>query len=229
MKKTFLGIFSFIIFFAGYSLAFAHQPRLVKSNETIVKNPEISQAFYGELKGEPNHFIIESDSVFKFYAGILVPDLPGANTSISVLIKRTSAEGGPEEIVSLLDGSNFKWKKFHEEFANDDYLWGPEYRNTEAPAGKYTIEVFSAENKGKYSLAIGETEKFPLSEILNTIITLPQIKSEIFGKSMLTSFFNPIGLFIFGPVITGIVTILLIIFLVKKIKKLIRKRRMINN
>jgi hypothetical protein len=213
MKKTFLGVFSLIIFFAGYSLVFAHQPRLVKVEETIVKNPEISQAFYGELKGNSHIFIIESDSVFKFYAGILVPDAPDANKGISVLIKRD------DEIISLLDGSNFEWKKFHEEFANDDYLWGPEYRDPEASAGKYVIEVFSSENKGKYSLAIGEAEQFPLPEIINTVITLPQIKSDIFGKSMLTSFFNPIGLFIFGPVIGVIVIILLIIFVVKKIKK----------
>ena len=225
MKKLFLGIFSFIIFLAGYSLAFAHQPRLVKVDETIVNNPEISQAFYGELKGEPSRFIIESDSVFKFYAGILVPDLPDADTGISVLIKRTPVEGGAEDIISLLDGSNFEWKKFHEEFADDDYLWGPEYRDPEAPAGKYIIEVFSSGNKGKYSLAIGETEKFPLSEILNTVITLPQIKSEIFGKSVLTSFFNPIGLFIFGPIVGAVIIILLIIFLIKRIKRFLKTRR----
>jgi hypothetical protein len=225
MKKTFFRIFLLTTFFVGCGLAFAHQPRLVKVDETIVNNPEISQAFYGELKGGPHIFIIESDTVFQFYAGILVPDLPDANTGISVLIKKIPVEGGAEEIISLLDGNNFKWEKFHEEFANDDYLWGPEYRDPEALAGKYIIEVFSSGNKGKYSLAIGETEQFPLSEIVNTVITLPQIKSEIFGKSVLTSFLNPIGLFIFGPIVGVVIIILLTIFLIKRIKRFLKTRR----
>jgi hypothetical protein len=44
----------------------AHQPRIEfgqphpKSNPVIVSNPEISQAFYGDLQGQPDYYQITS-------------------------------------------------------------------------------------------------------------------------------------------------------------------------
>ena len=57
--KTFFilgALFLFLPFIAS-----AHNPRVVKNGEpVIVQNPEISQAFYGELKGEAQIFEIDS-------------------------------------------------------------------------------------------------------------------------------------------------------------------------
>ena len=75
MRKVILisVIFSFAL--AGNILA--HQPRIVSEGRIVqINNPEISQAFYGELKGKAVDFEIDSGQPFKFYVGLLVPDLP---------------------------------------------------------------------------------------------------------------------------------------------------------
>ena len=67
-----------IIFFLISKSAIAHQPKLIydspsKNNPFIIKDPEISKAFYGQLKGAPHFFIIKSSKKFLFYTGILSP------------------------------------------------------------------------------------------------------------------------------------------------------------
>jgi hypothetical protein len=49
--------------------------------------------------------------------------------------------------------------------------------------GVYRIQVSNVENRGKYVLAVGELEKFPPKVILRTLITLPKLKRDFFGKS----------------------------------------------
>lgn len=49
---------------------------------------------------------------------------------------------------------------FFEEFGRDDYPRGPEAR-VDVEAGVYLIKVYSADNQGMYSLAVGEQESFP--------------------------------------------------------------------
>ena len=74
MKKTFLILAST---FALYGVVFAHLPRLeMTTNEVIqVQNPEISQAFYGNLHGQPDIYEIKMDTGFLLYVSIVVPDL----------------------------------------------------------------------------------------------------------------------------------------------------------
>jgi len=55
----------------------------------------------------------------------LVPDLPGINKDIFVEIKSVGLDN---YFYYFLDGSMFKWERFHEEFAGDDYYKGPEAR-----------------------------------------------------------------------------------------------------
>ncbi len=110
-KRVLIFLFAIIILAA---LVSAHQPRLVTQAMTGVKNPEISQAFYGELKGNPAFFQIQSRTDFKLYVGILVPDLPNAKKDLSVQIIL------PNSTSILLNGTSFNWKPFYEEFANDN-------------------------------------------------------------------------------------------------------------
>jgi hypothetical protein len=207
MEKIFLIliiIFSLII----VESASAHQPRIVSGEEIIqIENPEVSQAFYGELNGEPAYFEINSIEPFRFYIGILVPDLEGVKKDISARVYLE--EVNDEKELLFLDGSNYNWEPYYEEFAGDSYYKGPEI-SKDFGKGKYIIEVFNSNNQGKYVLVIGEREEFPPKEIIKTIILLPSLKKDFFNKSPFTAYFNLTGLFllIFLLVISGIVILI---------------------
>jgi hypothetical protein len=174
--------------------AVAHQPRLVGDKPSIeVRNPEVSQAFYARLAGGPQSYYIRSDKTIRLYINILVPDLPGIDTDYQAVIYRTAET--PENVIALLDGRIFAWKPFFEPFGGDRYLVGPEY-DQDVPAGTYIVVVSSPDLQGKYALAVGKQEKFPLGEIVRTIGVLPGLKKEFFGKSPLTAFFNLTGVFL---------------------------------
>ncbi|MDD2753597.1 MAG: hypothetical protein PHT44_03240 [Candidatus Portnoybacteria bacterium] len=174
-------------------IASAHQPRLVETKGLAqVQNPEISQAFYDQLNGTYQDFKIDSAKPFELYANILVPDLPMLKTDMSAeVFKLTPATTS----LAVLDGAKFTWAQFYEPFAGDSYLKGPEFKQ-EVGAGQYLIRVFSSNYKGKYALAIGEQESFPISEMWNTLMVLPTLKSDFFNKPVWTIFFNYIGLFL---------------------------------
>jgi len=174
-------------------IASAHQPRLVGTKGLVqVQNPEISQAFYGQLNGTYQDFKIDSAKPFELSANILAPDLPMLKTDMSAeVFKLTPATTS----LAVLDGAKFAWTQFYEPFAGDSYLKGPEFKQ-EVGAGQYLIRVFSSNDKGKYALAIGERESFSLSEAWNTLMVLPTLKSDFFNKPIWTMFFNYIGLFL---------------------------------
>lgn len=174
--------------------AVAHQPRLAGDKPSIeVRNPEVSQAFYARLAGGPQSYYIRSDKTLRLYINILVPDLPGIDTDYQAVICRTAET--PDNVIARLDGRIFAWKPFFEPFGGDRYLVGPEY-DQDVPAGTYIVVVSSPDLQGKYALAVGKQEKFPLGEIVRTIGVLPSLKKEFFGKSPLTAFFNLTGVFL---------------------------------
>lgn len=162
----------------------------MESDRVEIKNPEVSQAFYGELKGSPSEFHIQSDQDFKLYVGLLIPNIPGVQKDISAEIHRI--ENGKNELIALLDGSHYDWTPFFEDFAKDRYFWGPEYKADDSIkgeklngrpvlAGDYRIKIFSPSNDGKYILVTGFLEEFPLNEILKAAIILPRLKAHFFG------------------------------------------------
>lgn len=192
-KWGILGIL-IIIIFLSISMVFAHQPRLASdtssiSNPIVVKNPEVSQAFYGNLNGSPAYYKIESNSSFRFYVNILVPDNPGSGEQLmSVEILDSSGK-----TIALLDAKNSTWTPYFEEFGGDNYLKGPEFNQTK-PAGTYYLKVFNDNNKGKYSLAIGDIETFPPGETANALILLPILKADIFQVPVAELFIQFLGL-----------------------------------
>jgi len=230
--NTKIKIFIGFIVLVGLGLAgpaLAHNPRIVSGTETvIVQNPEISQAFYGELQGGPQWFEINSDKNFVLYVNILVPKLPGISTGIAAEIYRS--EDGGQQLITSIDGENFGWSEFFEPFGGDTYLKGPEFK-ADVQAGKYLIKVThchadepGAENEAecsflRYSLAIGEQEKFTPKEIINAIYLLPVLKKDFFNESPFTAYFNYSGLFMLGTLIILFVVIYLAIRLVKKFRK----------
>ena len=69
------------------------------------------------MDGEAEWYMIDSKEDFKFYLGILSPDLKDARTDFLVEVN--------DELV--LNGTDFSWTGFHEEFVGDNYLKGSEY------------------------------------------------------------------------------------------------------
>ncbi|MCX6823189.1 MAG: hypothetical protein NTX91_04345 [candidate division SR1 bacterium] len=196
----------------------AHQPRLewaknnTESNPIVVSNPEISQAFYGILSGHADYYQIKMDTGFALYVNIVVPDLPKQRRDFIVDIRKESSA-----VSTRLDGTKFQRSGFYEEFAGDQYFQGPEFKR-QVPAGTYNIMVSNKENQGKYSLAIGQIESFPLGESLKTLVALPALKIHFFNKSFFAIWQGKIIQFLSYGILFLIAIITIIILIVKKIR-----------
>ena len=197
------------------SAVFAHQPRISGDQAQItVENPEVSKAYYSELKGQPQYYEINSAVDFALYVNILLPDVPQISKDIMVEVFQNNEQGIK---LYTLDGKGFNWTLFFEEFARDDYYKGPEIK-AQTKAGVYLIKVSSPDNMSRYSLAIGEKESFPANEVVRSLIELPQIKSQIFNKPAIFAFLNIFGLFIWIPLLIILIIIIVSIWLVRKRK-----------
>ncbi len=183
-KRIFLSILLFFLFVQGF--AFAHQPRIVDGHQTVVVEPEISKAYYGQLTGIPDVYTILASTPFDLYVNILTPDIVGQKTDVSVTITK---DGKP---LAVLDGMQFTWEKMFEPFGYDMYWKGPEYK-TNGEVGIYLITVTSTHNDSKYSLAIGEAENFNFQEIMNALTLVPQLKSNFFNESPINFILSPFG------------------------------------
>jgi hypothetical protein len=184
-----------LILFLSICAVSAHQPRLEvginssMNNPIVVQNPEVSQAFYGDLNGQPDYYKITSDKPFKLYVNLLVPQSPGISGDF-VSAQITDSSG---KAIALLDGTKSNWTPMFEEFGGDYYLQGPEFVQN-VNAGTYYIKVFNANNSGKYSLVIGNIESFPPDESLKALVLIPLLKEQIFGKPVTTLFFEFLGI-----------------------------------
>lgn len=175
-----------IAIFLVPSLALAHQPRITESHLTEVFEPEISKAYYAELKGEPDVYTIEATEPFNLYVNILVPDIAGQKKDVSAVLLKEGTE------FATLNGTNFEWKQFYEPFGADTYWMGPEYK-ARVEAGTYQIRVSSNNNDSKYSLAIGEIEAFDSKEGVNALTVIPQLKKNFFNESPIAFIASPFG------------------------------------
>jgi hypothetical protein len=214
-SSLFLAVF---VISLAIPIGFSHQPILVmdvtssEANPIIIENPEISRAFYSELTGTPEYYKIVSSEPFTLYIGLLVPDVSPYNKSIF------SADViSDEKILFSLSGSDAQWSPFFESFAGDYYLQGPEIKKS-VPAGNYTLRIFNENNSGRYSLAVGERDAFGLSEILNAIVLVPQLKQKFFGKSPVDSYANFYGF-------ATVLFIILIIYIVFRIVLIILRKK----
>ncbi len=204
MKKIFLFLIIFVLLGTA-SGVLAHMPRLIYSQkgDVQISNSEDSQAFYDELKDQPRNYFINSQKDFDLYINLLVPEFANQEGRYSANI--FSVNNGKDRLLYSISASI--WEEFYEPFGRDYYLKGPEFEKT-LPAGKYKIEVFSSDNVGKYVLAVGKKEVFPLPESLNIYWQLPLLKMDFFKTSVLEFFFTPFGIAGVG-VIFGVIIILL--------------------
>jgi len=229
MKKIIVSSVITVALLLTIPTALAHQPRLTFTQDntesillTEIEQPDISKAYYGELKGKVDLYKFALETEQEFYFNILVPDIEGSTPNFSASLTLDDKK------ISTLNGLNFEWTKFYEKFAGDDYLKGPEERIVLQP-GKYLIEISNPNDTGKYVLATGEIESFPLGESLRTLKELPTLKSEFFGKSPVTMFFNVIGIFlgIMVLIIAGLaVGTTLLIRKLKKRRHLAKKKQL---
>ncbi|MDO8592629.1 MAG: hypothetical protein Q7R92_02540 [bacterium] len=179
--------------FAAAKSAGAHQPRYVPDSQLVlIKNPAISQAFYGELKGDSAHYLIDLKQEQALYLRILVPDLPEIKKDKTVTVDYAPELGVKAAGFAKLDPASAPWENFHEEFAGDDYWQGPELKRP-AEAGYYLIKVSSPDNTGKYVLVIGDKEEFPAAEIGKALIAVPQLKMKFYDKPVWQWFNGKVG------------------------------------
>jgi len=213
----FTRILSLLALFLIPALAFAHQPRITESRQTLVPDPEISKAYYGKLTGEPDVYTIEAKEPFDLYVNVLVPDIAGQKKDVSATVSKNGKE------LAVLEGINFEWKNFYEPFGADSYFMGPEYK-ARAEAGTYEIRVLSSGNDSKYSLAIGEIEAFDFKETVNVFTIIPELKKNFFEVSPITFIKSPFGwgLIVVMYLLAGIVGLLYRSILKKFAKKSVR-------
>jgi hypothetical protein len=217
MKKSLFVLFSLLLANSLISTASAHQPRIVykqqilQTNPVIVRNPEISQAYYAELKGQPEYYTIISDKEFNLYVQILSPKIIDSKKDFSAEVIKDA------NVLAVLNGSTYKWTEFYEPFVGDSYWMGPEFKKHQ-PQGEYQVKVYNSDNRGKYVLVVGQAEAFPLNETLKMFVTLPQLK-HYFGKPSYTAFLNLVGLFWLIQLIILVLTICGLVWIVRKVRR----------
>jgi hypothetical protein len=181
-------LFLVLVLLSGFALA--HQPRFPDQGMTEVRNPEVSQAFYAELKGEPDLYCITDEDSFQLYVQLLVPDIPNVTRDYMAEVFTRTDSG--RQFIAKLDGPAAEWTEFYEPFAGDNYFTGPEFSTRVGP-GDCFVEVTSPDNLGKYVLVVGQAESFPPGEIVRTLGMMPKLKKDYFGKPAYTACFNYIG------------------------------------
>lgn len=217
ITTTALGI-TFLLGCLVPSVAIAHQPRVVEKDTDIVEiqHPDISQAFYGTLEGKPQLFQFSVENELPFYMNVLVPTTTEGKRDVSATLYDTAY---PTKPLATIGGESGTWTIFHEEFGRDDYYKGSEFRAT-LTKGTYAVRVESTKNDSLYTLAVGEKESFPVSEILKSFVTLPEIKSFYFGKPFYAAFATP---FLAGPLFITIAVLALILYGWSHLRKTRRK------
>lgn len=189
----FLVVAAAVLSFGVAPAARAHEPRLAKDNQLIIiKNPDISQAFYGELKDREAYYLIDLKQEQDLYFQILVPDVPGIQKDKTVTIEYTPELDREAVNFAVINPGSEAWKNFYEEYAGDNYLEGPAIKKLGQP-GYYIIKISSPDNTGKYVLAVGAKEEFPVLEMAKALIIIPQLKTKYFNLPVWQSFNGKIG------------------------------------
>ena len=193
--------------------ALAHQPEIVSNEMTVIKDPGISRAFYGELAGRPQTFLIESTRDFDLYLNLLVPKSSNPKGRFSA--KVFSLNNEHQTLIGRLDQNAVKWTEFYEPFAGDYYLKGPEFKK-HVPAGTYMVFVFNKNDRGKYVLAVGEKEAWGVISTVKSLIILPKLKAQFFNTSVFKLFIVYMGFFYW---IGSIIFLGLVLLAIRSIKR----------
>lgn len=206
----------FLICFLTPLSVFAHQPNYVDKQLLINNNePAISKAYYGELAGSEVTYTIDEPSSFKLYLQILSPKIDGAKKDFEVLL----VDSNKNQIIKLATSSE-NWQDWYEEYAGDWYWKGPSF-NENIPAGKYNIIVSNPSNTGKYALAIGDIESFPISKFPLIVKELYLVKTKFFNEPWYGVFYGIVGKYLLlSSIISFIILMAILWYPIKLIRKL---------
>ena len=187
--KKYITSFLLLLLFTN---VFAHKPVLNENSAYPpdapyeIENPEISKAIYSTLSGTPHYYRIQSNVSFDFYAGILA-----AKIGECALESKFSFEVLDSEFhrIDLADGENFEWTPWYEEYGKQWYWNGPEIgknflSDRVYKAGTYYIKVFNDTNTGQYIMAVGDIEKFSLTDIVGLLFSMGDIENEFWDPSL---------------------------------------------
>ena len=191
MKKS----LSLILFLIFCTQIHAHKPVLNENSRYPpdapyeIEDPEISKAIYSTLSGDPHFYRIQSEEDFDFYSGILA-----AKIGDCALESKFSFEvlDSDFHLLYLADGENFEWTPWYEEYGKQWYWNGPEIgqnfaSNKVFKAGTYYIKVFNDTNTGQYILAVGDIEKFSLTDIVGLIFSMGAIENAFWESKQCNS------------------------------------------
>lgn len=197
MRSVFIVTLTFVCLALAPYGASAHQARFVDVDQhdiTTIIDPDLSQAFYGELSHAPHLFEFVLTKSQSIYTKILVPDIDGQINDKSGIILKVEERGVTE--ITRLHAKDADWIPEFEWFGGDSYRNGPSYYDALEP-GVYQIEISTPVNLGKYVLVVGKREEFNVFDYITTIRDIARIKS-FFGKSPLTLIETP---FLYIPLI----------------------------
>lgn len=162
----------------------AHNPIIIETpaqNEVLpLYTPEISQALYGNLEGYPHMYEFMTPEKMTLFVEVLVPDIELARNNISGIVLRVNDDGSVTD-VARLRAREASWKTFFEPFGGDSYRRGASYRGEIEP-GLYRVEVSTADNIGKYVLAVGTVEDFSVGNYFSIVGKIADVKV-FMGKS----------------------------------------------
>ncbi len=210
MKKLYLLIavlFSFVTVY-GFWPRLVYEHDLTLRYPKIIKNPEISQGFYGELKEDPDYYKIIAEEEFDLYLNIMAPDVEDAWTDFSVGIY------GDNKTITL-EGDRFEWENYYDRTTENRYLKGPTYEET-LEKGEYLIQVYNEENEGKYVMVIGDKPYFSPKEVITYILVQPKLKG-FFERPLLSAFYNRVGIYLLITLFILLLIIGVIILLIQRL------------
>ncbi len=206
-----ISIFTIFLSLIFAQISSVHLMEIVynKGGDIKVKNPEVVQAYYDQLGGDPRNYLINSKTDFDLYINLLVPASSNYNGRYSA--KVFSVKDGKDQELAFIDGqTNFEWQEFYDPSIRDYYFKGPEIEK-QLPPGDYKITVFNYENRDKYVLAIGKNQEFSWLNLMRAYLILPTLKTEFFKTSVLQFFLTPFGLVLIG---SAIILLLIIAFFI---------------
>lgn len=221
MKKIFWLVLLFS-FLALPKSVFGYQIDIVsqKIGDTQILNPEVSQRFFDELKGEPKNYIINSDKDFILNVSLLIPEPTTKDNGFYLEVY--SVENGQDSVlVPAIDFTLDNWQEEYDSFGRDFYLKNFDTEQNFA-SGDYKIKVWSENNQGKYILAMGQKEPSRILPFLNLYWQVPWLKMTFLKTSVLQFFLTPAGITGIGIIGSLLVLLTLIYYIAGVIRGFIK-------
>lgn len=147
-------------------------------NAIEIKDPQVSYAIYGNLKGEGRvdyirYFAKKGDPIYIELAVPSFKDEENFMPSFAVIGEGMPANTGsapftvPEGCGFMIFNSERKYGTYFETYTQTTYTVRQEVRMKSPASGEYYLAVYSPEGSdGKYLLAIGEEDKFDIFDLL---------------------------------------------------------------